>query len=600
MNRTRITLAALAALASITAYHAFTGPPPNESPPRMRFTDGIALRYAITHRSTQRVRIPELGAGDDAPTLTAAAHLEGDLVLTGLPPGPDTQRFTLRFENLSTARLTVQGQSLLAAPLDAPGAEAIVAMRPDGEVTAIRLPADAPQALHVAVHLVLTETQIRLGDGIEWHAIERTAHGETRGHYRRSPDGITRTRDTYALQAIRAEVKTSVDSRARFALRDGRITHLVADEAIEAHAIDGGPRLLTARSHTTLTLRAVERAAARPLPPLAAATPLGAPAAAADPEAQIRRQRIGDLTAAEARHMLEGAAGGRLPEHNRSLWRLTALLRQDPKLAAWLGDFASAPGRTRPARALALDLLTSAGTPAAQRALRAALDSEAMRATDGYAVLYQRAALLKRPDGDTLDWMTARHARPGPEGQTAATLALGAVAGAAARHDAQGERGRALADGLLDEALTADDTLTRSTRLRALGNAARPEHAAAIAAFAHAEDTHVRHAAAAALRRIDGPEAHAALVELAVDEDARVQGRALTSLGERPLSADDMHRLAAAIADGTLAESSLDRAVDRVMANPHEPAGQAVLDAILARDLRDDRVKGRVRAMRGG
>ncbi len=596
---TKALLALVALAAAVGLYTAVTWSPPDDGVgPRLRFAEGVALRYDLEHRSRQRVAVPELAGGGQAPQMTADARIEGQLVLRGLAPADGVQRFALRFEALTAADIRVQGQSLLdGASLVGP--EAVVSMATDGEIVGVQLPADAPQALHVAVHLVLSEAQVRLGDGGTWQASETTAHGEARARYRRAADGFDRVRDDYALQAVRIAADQTTDSRARFAVEQGRIVRLTADEAISARAAGGGPLLLDAESHTALVLIAVETAADRPTPRLGVATRLGAPATVGDPRAQALRERIGDLDAAQARAMIEQAVGGRLPEHNRTLWRLTALLRTDAALCAWLGAFAGAPGRTRVARALALDLLTSAGTAEAQAALRGALDSEATRATDGYAVLYQRAGLLTRPDGQTLDWLATRHRAPGPEGQTAATLALGAAAGAAARGPDLGEAGRALAAGLLDEALAADDPTTRAVRLRALGNAARPEHAAAIAGFAADADPAVRHATAAALRRIEGPAARATLVDLAVDGDARVQGRALTSLGDRHLSAAELQRLAGAVADGTLAESSLDRVVDRLLVQP-DPAARAVIDAILARDLRDSRIKGRIRSLLGG
>lgn len=598
MNAAHKTLLALVALAAVFGlYAAATWSPPDDGiGPRLRFTEGVALRYGLEHHSRQRVAVPELSGGGRAPMMTGDARLEGQLVLRGLAPADGAQRFALCFETLTAADIRVQGQSLLDG-VSLVGSEAVVSMANDGEVLAVQLPAGAPQALHVAVHLVLSEAQVRLGDGAAWQARETTAHGEAEARYRRVEDRFERVRGDYALQALRVAAEQTVDSRAHFAIEQGHLVRLTADESITARA--GGATLLETESHTALELLAVETAADRPAPRLATATHLGAPAVVGDPQAQALRDRIGDLDAAQARAMIEQAIGGRLPEHNRTLWRLTALLRTDAALCDWLGDFAGAPGRTRVARALALDLLTSAGTADAQTALRRALDSEATRATEGYAVLYQRAGLLARPDGETLDWLANRHRAPGPEGQTAATLALGAAAGAAARGEDQSETGRALAAGLLNEALDAEDPTTRAVRLRALGNAARPEHAAAIAGFAADVDPVVRHATAAALRRIEGPEARATLVDLAVDGDARVQGRALTSLGDRHLSAAELRRLAGAVADGTLAESSLDRVVDRLLVQT-DPAARTVIDAILARDLRDSRIKGRIRGLLGG
>ena len=85
---------------------------------------------------------------------------------------------------------------------------------------------------------------------------------------------------------------------------------------------------------------------------------------------------------AEQRVALKASAtaqSGPLLEHIRMLWRVVGLLRHEPVSCDRLGALAASERFGSADRGLVLDLLTSAGTSAAQSALRASLDAPTVR-----------------------------------------------------------------------------------------------------------------------------------------------------------------------------------------------------------------------------
>ncbi|MCB9549589.1 MAG: HEAT repeat domain-containing protein [Myxococcales bacterium] len=556
----------------------------------LRFPTGQALRYRLVHTGHHRVAPTALGS---APAIVADADLALDVTLRGVGRVDGAWRVALGFGAIERASLVVGGQDALGDAAAWRGLEATLDVAPSGAVQGVRFPAGAPAPFRTLVQLILTETQIRLGEGTTWTVPETTQHGVARSVYTQADGHLTRTRAGYdRLQAV-PDGEAEVDGRATVTLEDGHVRRLAAEETLRARA--AGRSALEARTETRFELVAVV-ADERPAPRGLVAARLGEGAEVADHDARLLADRIDGLTPEALEAMLRGAAqSGRLPDHNRSLWRAVGLLRSDDGLCASLAELAAAADASSAGRGLVLDLLTSAGTPAAQAALRDALGAESVRQDPKFPLLFQRLSLITLPDAETLAYLEAHYDAPGGETLGAAAFALGAAAGRTARAgDAQG---RALADRLLADLEAAQTPDQQAVRLIALGNAGLPDHQDALLPFARAEDPEVRRAAAASLRKLETPAARAALLELAGDAEIRVQRRALESLGRQGARPEELAPLARLA--GTTAEPALDLLVDLAAPHAQSPGGRAILDAILGRKLRDARIKSRIRALLG-
>lgn len=550
---------------------------------------GGAWRYRFVHAAETTVALP-----GGARALRGEAAVEAVYVLRWLGPAGDGARLGLRFEAVS-GRIVVDGHELLPAG-EAVGPEAVVELGRDGAVRAVGFGGDAGDGFRNLVQLALTEGQVRLGAGAAWAVDEVTALGVAESAYRRTgARAIERARAGYrsvGALVMHPGVAAVVEGAATIALGgDGLVERIEAREAVRAGAV------LSARSETRLwRLGAVVASGAAPV--VVDRVALGVVSRPAAVEATALADRAEGLGGAELVALLRAhGAAGVLPDHNRTLWRAVAALRLDPAACAALGALMGDAAIGGAGRGLVADLLASAGTSAAQAALRAGLATAAAVADPQYGVLFQRLGLVVAPDAETLDWLASRYVAPGPEGFGAAVYALGAAAGSAAR--AGEARGAELADRLVRELGGEADPERLRLRLVALGNAGIPAHLDAVLPYARAADPRLRAAAAAALRKHGTPAARAALVGLAVDGDVDVQRRALGALARAPLDAAGLMALAGAVSDGTLGEASLHRLLDLVAA-AGDPAAQAVLDAVIARPLRDGRIRSRARVMRGG
>jgi HEAT repeat protein len=567
-----------------------TPPEPAPEAAGLRFPAGQRLHYRFEHTNTQRV-VPMA----DAPPIEAQADLAADLELRGLGQADGLWQFALSFKHFDRAVLRVGAQDALGDPAALQGLEAVVELRADGEIHSVRFPEGSPHTFQNLVHLVVSEIQVRLSEGV---VQETTQHGVARSRYTpvgpaAGPIHITRERTTYERLQATPTGPAEVAGTAEALVTDGHLVRLDAKEHLRA----GPPThlALEARSTTRLVLVATDHDA-RPAPITGRRVALGAPARAPDHAERALADRVQGLTPQALLEMLQGARqSGQLPHHNQSLWRAVGLLRADDALCAELGALAGEEGLSSAGRGLVLDLLASAGTPAAQAALRSALSADRVRADPKFPLLFQRLSLISLPDSATLEFLEQAYAAPGAETLGAAAFALGAAAGQTARAgDAQG---RALADRLLHDLEEAETPDHQALRLIALGNAGLPEHLDALLAYTRAEHPEVRRAAAAALRKLDDPRAREALLDLAGDAEARVQRRALDALARRGAAEHEVNRLGDLGA--TVAESNLDAWVSLLLPFAHTPEGQAALRSVLARELRDARIKGRIRAVLG-
>ncbi|HEX4460795.1 MAG TPA: hypothetical protein VIA18_22605 [Polyangia bacterium] len=89
--------------------------------------------------------------------------------------------------------------------------------------------------------------------------------------------------------------------------------------------------------------------------------------------------------------------------------RAADLATSDGAFAAKLGQLAQRDGADSLSRDRVIDALAKAGTPAAQKAMRATLRTPAVKADGAYALMVARLGNLQSPTADTLEYLGQSH-----------------------------------------------------------------------------------------------------------------------------------------------------------------------------------------------
>lgn len=520
---------------------------------------GTRLVYRLDWSTRQRV--PEL----------APAAAEGDLRLAG--------RLELRAHgrrddgwlvearlDAATRRMAVAGQDLLADDRALGDATAWAVLGDDGSLRAVEVGLDAPALWQNLAPALLGQLEVVVPatPGAAWVATQRGPFGRGAVRYAASAGrDLVRVRAAYDVidglpPADAAQVAARPQGEGRVRLGDGHLRGIVERERLVIARPDGAVRL---EGEASLELELLE-AGRFVVDPLAAHAPrrrLDPAAVAGDVDAAraALRARVDGLTAEELLAGVLLLADGSLPDEERWTWRASGLLRLEPALCGALAGVFAEGRLTREGRALALDLLSGAGTPEAQTAMIAALRSPPAREhAPDWRRYVQRLSFLDAPTAETVAF--AREARreaaaAGDEhGARAAAYVIGNLAGSlGAAGDEAGAR--ALADELGRDLARADEPADRAALLVAYGAAGRPDAADVAAGFVADTHAEVRRAAVDAVAEAPGERAQALLVGLAADGDSMVQEAALAALGGRALSAGELASIAGLVQGGGLA-----------------------------------------------
>jgi hypothetical protein len=296
---------------------------------------------------------------------------------------------------------------------------------------------------------------------------------------------------------------------------------------------------------------------------------------------------------------LHGYAGGQLPVDQ--LASIVAFLKLNPDACEPIGRLLQASSLDATQKALAIDLLVGAGTPAAQAALRNAF---AAGAFDGDPKLrisaLQRFVMLKDPEVASAQLLLGEIDRNASVGNISAThaalVSLGAVAG---RLD--GVAGAAASTQALNRIQKFVDEATtpqaRAAAIVALGNTRDAAQVDRIAGFSQDKATAVRTGAALALGSIESPAATSQLLAMARDHDGNVASLALRSLQERELAPTQLREFESLISSGTTnseADQALIAAIAR-QADADPDAVRRMLTSVLNRHEASDDVAIAVR-----
>jgi hypothetical protein len=585
-------------------------------------TYAYALHYGSKTKAVPTVGMPGMAGGDQI--VEGSLDLEGTLSIHAYPDDPQDSG-TLLGLSLADCKghFAIGGQA--AWPADGcrqvfDGKELLVRVERTGKVTSVHAAEGGASLFDYAIRAIVEETQVRLADvsGMNaWVEAEPLPQGTVESLYRitsREGDGsatLERTRQRYITLSAASMLESSAivqneSARHRIVLVDGIIERIEGKETLKATSEDK-PLL---DSSTELDLEARGRTTdERPRPELSR----HAKRTLEDmPESRSLRERMLEQRAAglswedALATISEYGDGGSVPDHNRFLWRTTALLELDPK-RAWdlvgIFDGGRAGGKLR---GLVLDLLASASTPEAQRVMRQLLASDRAKNDPRYAHLVQRMGFVASPDKESIAFVKGRFAAASADGtrtkavrneRFAAAYAMGSMADRA-KEDGDDASAKSLVDDL-SSALRGARPDEVVFFLNALANTDSASAVGTFGTYATSPDPAVREAVADALDEPQTPEALTLLLDLARDPDRAVQRAALRSLRRYTLSAPVILRLAQIAGDGLFLPENVRFVVDLVktyrFVHPREE--ELLLRALLAGAIDDDLVRAAVQQL---
>jgi len=551
---------------------------------------GVERVYSMSWRAKSKTQM-----GVDAANGTsfeALTHLEAELHVRNLGDRDGAQLLGVRIADVRLLELslngkdTVQDADLAKRTLTAYEAYASIGAR--GIVQGISFAKDTPIAVRNTLQTIVEQLQITAPESAvaEWDAMEFAPNGTANVHYGRSGNTITRRRQPYlsiaSLGPTPPDGQQSLDALDTIVLDDrGGLDSMRAEEVLSFTAAGATSPMLQTSSSFTLT--PVVTRSFDPTQVAAVALemqPLGFITQDPDLAARRREQLAAGVTIESVdAEILAHDQGGIVPRG--FVAKAGAFLELHPELCAVLeAKFEDAGLKVR-GRGLILDLLATAGSAAAQKAMREALSSDAARGP-GFATLFQRFAAVPRPDKASVDFVATAF-RAGGAARGPAAVTLGVMIRRIAATDAASAK--ALNQELLSRLAAASTAADKRALIIALGNARSPENAQAIKTHAIDAEPIVRAQTARALAGFDTPDARATVVRLAGDADSMVARDAITSLGSMALTSSDwadLKKLATRADASTEADAELVRLVGarRTLAGAD---GDAILRSILAR-----------------
>ena len=584
------------------------------------------IRYASSTKAIPLVGVTGAAMeGDVGQPVDGELELEGTLSIHAFPEpassGVDRDGGMLLGFSLSacTGHFRVSGQDAWPSGHGCrevtDGKELVVRMDGRGEIQAVYTPEGGASLFDYTMRALIEETQVRLTTiaGLSsWAEAEPLPQGTVASIYRilapPSTNGdvtLERSRVRYttltAASMLEASAVTqSEDAHHRIVIADRTLSKIEGKEKLQA-TTEGKTFL---ESTTELVVEAREHHPdARALVDLSkltrrALTDLPESRSLHD---RMLEQRAAGLSWEDALATLtEHGDAGSLPDHNRFMWRSTALLELVPSRAEDLIVlFTSAtPGGRR--RGLVMDLLASAGTPEAQSVLVRLLASERAKSDPRYAHLVQRMGFVEAPTKESIGFVRTSYAsatkQRKPNDRFAAAYALGSMADHAKDGDPK------VAKEIVDE-LTKDVGNAQPDELvyflNALANADNAASVPTFASYAGHADPEVREAVASALDDPQTTGALAVLLDLAADPSRDVQRAALHSLRRYTLTAAAIVRLTRIAAERRFAPANVRFVADLVKAYRFVfvQEQEALLRALLAGEIDDALVRAAVQQL---
>lgn len=563
----------------------------------VRFARGMQYVYDAAFHLSSRVDLPKTD-GSAGSSIAGQIALTGKLTVSALNEDA-SQRLLLELNDIDngTVRVAGTGKDIHATELN--GTRAMVSLDRSGTVTEIEIQAAPGSPGYFAWSAIAPELSLTLrGDRSQWRATELTNLGEANSDY---------TIHTGPSQDfLWKRVRVSYNSMSGNIDRAAQVELVSSASGTQAN---NGPWKKVSTSETVRSLPGTdflpyEQSVRLDLSLIA--TESGEPAAGdlagwnehvLDPLIQRQKayasmlaNRAGGLTVDELVATLQSFSDGTLPDHARFLWRSVALLQLDPATAELLkGPFLD-DSATPERRALVLDLLASAGHPAAQAVLVDLLKSDAAKADPRAHLLVQRLSFVDRPTEESVAYLEDLFQSSDESMRASASYTLGsAVEGL--HKQGKVEAANALNRKLRAQLHGAQSDEERVHAVRSLANSADPQNAREVLHYAESADPAVREAVAYALADLKNPDTKDALLIRVADTNPQVQNAALRSLATFSLSADDLARITGFVTEGAIHKTSYGQLVQITQRHMTDlPAETASLSGacIALRDLPRD------------
>lgn len=540
-------------------------------------------------------------AGDgEAGPVGGGLSLRGQLALQAIEARAGGTLVALWFPELPERELTALGEAIEVAPELLVGPRAYAVVEADGELRRTWFEPTAPPLFRQVMGGALARIDLRGAAAGPEPRVVPGLHGLAEVRYRRDDDGTVR-RDLQrvvrfdALPGAPADAPAISGAAALAVDERGGLVSL----AVEERAVVGGDAPVFA-SEERFALTRVDRRAGEAIEAPDLSTMIERDAAAPpdmeEASRALSRRFAEGLTLADVAFAVGNIDNGLLPREGFVI-RATGLLRGWPELADEMPALLRA-AETGRGRRLVFDLLSSAGTPAAQRVLRDALAGPEAAGWPELPSLVQRLALVQRPTRETgwfaVDYYDAARASGRDELRRATLYPLGSLAGRLLAGDSPWAA-VVLHARLLDALAAADDVPDRVAALAGLGNAGFAVDRERVLAYLHDEDAQVRAAAASALRRMVAPETTAALLAALRDPDDLVAAQALMAVREHLPGPAAATRLAEVVA-GDAYHAALAVGLADVLAElPDDPAVRRALEHLAASEDPQARARARLR-----
>jgi hypothetical protein len=570
------------------------------APSTFAWTRGTRYLYDFrwTVRSTSQIDMSG-ATGEGATSANAASDLSGQLAFKSYGKEGENWLLGVSVPTLREAKLTAMGNDLFegegVARETFDGREALVEVGPRGEIVRLHFRATDPPLFKQLLQSVVGESQVVLpvtGGAREWRASEILSVGKLEMAYAvddADPLHLHRTPvhmlAPAALPRGAARGVTAVLGGTSNVLldRDGFVRSIASHLEV---TIAGALEHRSDFAMTFISASEVEIAAHAPLDPAMQSVLPGAAPEAPD----LRRrmdERFSARTSAEEITRMIGAYSRGLPPARGMITATAAFLRLHPEACEGIATQFLDPEVTPKSREFMMGLLASAGSPAAQSAMRRALDVPETRSDLGaYGRMIQRIGFVAQPNRESLEYLVALYDSPAISGDTDLRRVTGLTLGAALRK-ATGAN-KALAEsihGRLVAGLTAaQDTDAKIGLVAAVGNAARASDLPVLVKVAKDGEPRVRESVARALRGLDSPETRTTLREMLTDPSGDVSRAAARSYDAQQLSTADMTALATLVESGAVnagADSALVAIVQGRM--DQKEASEQILESVLSR-----------------
>lgn len=556
---------------------------PTDAPPKptnQRQAIELGLKVGEVHTYTldwQTSASRDMGSGQ----LFGGLTLRGELAISALEVSPDGTRVTAWFPRLREGTLRFQGELVELNPRELVDVHAEFVVDATGE---IRKAYFAPESAPIFRELmlgVIARFDLRGAAAGNEPRLVRGGHGLIEVLYRRDPQGVI-TRELAGVRRFDTVPGVEVDptmltAEARIELDDRHVPI-----GIEQH--DGVElRELGLIADDRFTLARIGTEPAGVLERIANAVvydPTAGPDADAVADA-LDRQFSEGMSITDIEIALDTMDGGVLPRPG-FVSHAAAFLRAWPEQIPTLMELTlRADGN---GRQLAFDLLSAAGSPAAQVAMTQLLLEPAAASWPERALLVQRFAFVAKPTPESGAFLLAQlqgAQQDNDERMTRAILhPLGTVTGRT--QDA------VLAEKMhkaLTQAAASEHAPIRAAAISGLGNARRAGDLDRLLDALRDPDPDVRVEAAAALRTHVVPAATHALLEALADTDVAVASRALAVLHERHYEGQPEAELIERAKRGEY-QPALDRAMASALIGSLEQEGvRAALEAIAGRTV---------------